>query len=69
MPNNHFKPKAGNPKANHPTQPMKKEDVPQSNDEHIDEDFPGFPHAPAKESIINPKNKTEKATAGLKTKH
>jgi len=31
------------------TNPIKeKEDVQSSNDEHIDQDFPGFPHPPAK---------------------
>ena len=30
-----------------------KEDVQRSNDEHIDQDFPGFPHPPAKENIIH----------------
>ena len=33
------------------TQPMrKKEDVQQSNDERIDQDFPGYPHHPSKDS-------------------
>jgi len=30
----------------------KKEDVPKSKDERIDQDFPGFPHPPSKESTI-----------------
>ena len=42
-----------------------KEEVQQSNDERIDQDFKGFPHAPAKEEVINPKTKTEKATANV----
>lgn len=29
------------------------EEVQQSNDEKIDQDFPGFPHAPATKEIIN----------------
>lgn len=38
------------------TQPIKnKEQVPQSKDEHIDQDFPGFPHAPATEDTIKTK--------------
>ncbi len=31
----------------------KKEEVRQSNDEHIDQDYPGFPHHPAKEKTIH----------------
>jgi hypothetical protein len=31
----------------------KKEEVQQSNDEHIDQDFPGFPHDPSKEKTIS----------------
>ena len=38
-------------KATHPIQ--KKEEVRQSNDEHIDQDFPGFPHHPSKEKTIH----------------
>ena len=31
-----------------PTNPIKKgEEVQQSNDEHIDQDFPGYPHHPS----------------------
>jgi hypothetical protein len=46
------------------TQPMqKKEAVPESNDEHIDEDFPGYPHHPSKENIVNPKTHRDKKTA------
>jgi hypothetical protein len=30
----------------------KKGEVQQSNDEHIDQDFPGFPHPPAKKDTI-----------------
>lgn len=56
MENNHSKP-------NNPI--TKKEEVQQSNDERIDQDFKGFPHAPAKEEIINPKTKEEKATANV----
>jgi len=38
--------------------------VQKSNDKHIDEDFEGFPHNPAKENIINPKTSAEKKVAG-----
>jgi hypothetical protein len=35
------------------TQPMtKKEDVESSNDQKIDQDFPGYPHGNAREGII-----------------
>lgn len=32
------------------------EEVEESNDEKIDEDFPGYPHYPAKDDILNPDN-------------
>lgn len=51
-------------KDTHPI--TKKEDVQKSNDEHIDQDFEGFPHNPAKEDIINPKTKEDAKTAGLR---
>ncbi len=36
------------------TQPIRrKEEVQRSNDEHIDQDFPGYPHHPSKENIIS----------------
>lgn len=31
----------------------KKKEVQQSNDEHIDQDYPGFPHHPSKEKTIH----------------
>lgn len=38
------------------TQPIKKkEQVQQSKDERIDQDFPGFPHPPATEEVIKRK--------------
>ncbi len=42
-----------------------KEKVQQSKDEHIDEDFPGYPHYPAKEDIMNPQNHTERIEANV----
>ena len=42
-----------------------KKDVKRSNDEHIDQDFPGFPDAPSSEKNINPKTEKEKKEAGL----
>ena len=32
------------------------EQVQESNDESIDKDFPGYPHYPAKDDILNPEN-------------
>lgn len=47
-------------------EPMqKKTDVQTTNDEHIDQDYPGFPNLPAKENIINPKSEEDRATAGI----
>ncbi len=46
--------------------PIKKdEEVQQNPDEHIDQDFPGFPHAPSERTHINPKTDIEKKTAGV----
>lgn len=51
------------------TNPIKKKEEVQANpDNRIDQDFPGFPHAPAKEHIINPKTEEQKKTAGVKPK-
>lgn len=50
------------------TAPLKKEDIQRNPDDHIDQDYPGFPHAPAKEEIIHPKTGTEKKTAALHQK-
>ncbi|MEJ7684136.1 MAG: hypothetical protein WKG06_41045 [Segetibacter sp.] len=36
------------------------EKVEESNDEKIDQDFPGYPHYPAKEDILNPGNDYER---------
>ena len=48
------------------TNPIDSENkVQQSNDEHIDEDFPGYPHYPAKDDIMNPQNHTERVEAGV----
>ena len=37
-------------------------------DKHTNQDFAGYPHAPAKEEIINPKTKQEKKVAAVDTK-
>ncbi len=46
---------------NNPMQ--KKEDLEGGNDGHIDEDFPGYPHHPGSEKIINPKSRQDRAVA------
>ena len=45
-----------------------KESVQSNPDKHIDQDFSGFPHSPAKEEIISPESKEEKKVAALDTK-
>jgi hypothetical protein len=55
---------ATEPEVKGKTQPIRrKEEVPASNDEHIDQDFPGYPHNPGKETNINPKNRKDKMAA------
>jgi len=50
-----------------PTEPIdEKEEVQKSNDKHIDQDFEGYPHNPARENIINPKSREDHVIAGLK---
>jgi hypothetical protein len=46
---------------NNPGEAMKSPaDVDRSNDENIDEDFPGYPHYPAKDDILNPENHSKR---------
>ena len=45
-----------------------KENIQANPDKHIDQDFSGYPHSPAKEEIINPKTKQEKKVAAVDTK-
>ena len=47
---------------------IKKEQVQQNPDMHIDQDFPGYPHAPSEEKSIAPKTGTEKKLAGADKK-
>lgn len=48
------------------TSPIKKEEEIQQNpDKHIDQDYPGFPHAPSSKKHITPKTTAEKKTAGV----
>jgi len=45
------------------SKPIKtKEQVQQSNDERIDQDFPGFPHAPSTEEAVKTKGKATAKT-------
>lgn len=41
----------------------KKEEVRKSEDKHIDQDFNGYPHSPAREEVIDPQTKDEYETA------
>ena len=47
---------------------MNKEDVKNSTDNKIDQDFKGFPDGQATEDLINPKSEEDKKTAALKIK-
>ncbi len=49
-------------------QKLKSETIQDNPDKHIDQDFEGYPHAPASEKIINPKTSNEKKTAALNSK-
>lgn len=42
----------------------KKQDVEENPDNKIDQDFPGFPHAPGKEEWIRPETGFEKKVVG-----
>lgn len=42
-----------------------KEEVQKTKDEHIDQDFPNYPHPPSQEKTINPVTKEDKANARL----
>jgi len=48
--------------------PMKKEEVQQNPDPHIDQDFPGYPHLPADKKSITSVTVTEKKLAGADKK-
>ena len=45
-----------------------KQDIQDSSDQHIDQDFTGYPHAPAKEEIIKPQTNEQKKTASVNIK-
>ena len=44
--------------------PMKKEEIQQNPDPHIDQDFPGYPHLPADKKSITPVTVKEKKLVG-----
>ena len=44
------------------------EDVEKSRDNRIDQDFPGYPHAPSKEELINPETSNQRKTANAPAK-
>ena len=48
--------------------PIKKEEIQQNPDPHIDQDFPGFPHLPADKKSITPVTTIEKKLAGANNK-
>lgn len=41
------------------------EEVPESNDEKIDQDFPGYPHYPANDDILHPDNHAERVDVDI----
>lgn len=47
---------------------LKTADTQNTPDKHTNQDFSGYPHAPAKEEIINPKTKQEKKVAAVDSK-
>ena len=48
------------------TSPIKKEEEVQQNpDPHIDQDYPGFPHAPSEKKHITPTTETENKSASI----
>ena len=58
--------KTGEEKNDQPSEPITTpEEVPASNDEKIDQDFPGYPHYPAKDDILNPENHTERVDVDM----
>lgn len=56
-------PKKGQEEESDPI--TKPSEVPELNDEKIDQDFPGYPHYPAKEDILNPDNTNERVDVDL----
>jgi len=46
--------------------PIKKEDIAKNPDPRIDQDYPGYPHAPSTEQFIVPETVNEEKTADTK---
>jgi hypothetical protein len=44
------------------------QDIQNNPDNHIDQDFKGYPHGSAKQEMINPKTKQEKKVAAFNIK-
>jgi hypothetical protein len=47
---------------------VNKQEIQSNPDKHIDQDFEGYPHGPAKEEVINPKTKNQRKSAAVNTK-
>lgn len=65
MKNNKKSPAPATDKPNTKKGITNKEEITHNPDHRIDQDFPGFPNAPATEKNINPKTSEEKANANL----
>ena len=62
-------PDSGQNKNDKKTNPIRtNQDVEKNPDKHIDQDFSGYPHAPASRELINPKTKQEKKSAAINIK-
>ena len=62
-------PDSGQNKNDKKTNPIRThQDVEKNPDKHIDQDFSGYPHAPASRELINPKTKQEKKSAAINIK-
>ncbi len=47
---------------------MQEHEVQKNPDEHIDQDFPGFPHLPSDKKSITPNTETDKKITGVDKK-
>ena len=48
--------------------PIKKSEIQENPDKHIDQDFPGYPHGQSSAKLITPQTKNQKKVAALDTK-
>lgn len=53
---------------NKKNKPMQEHEVQKNPDEHIDQDFPGFPHLPSDKKSITPNTETDKKITGVDKK-